>query len=212
MSPPFDGAAGRRETRSVKAQKPDLDVMKARRLAGLLTALADKLERPRAELEEGIDPERYDVKTQVDASLASARETIGRLHDTWTGVDSKHTPTLASQRRGALLSACLQASTLLTLKVPAGSKRSSSEDGAVDLALEIYSTDLPEHAALARASRVLVRDVLRAHARAKGAPKLAEAIESLCDAMGFPADYDSVKKSDQRARRRAKKRVKPRPG
>lgn len=171
-------------TKVVSKKAPDLDVIKARRLAHLLTQLADRLEGPRADLEAG------------------ARSTIQCLHDAWRGLEASSG--VDARRRDSLLNNCaLMGPVLRDLSRRPGATP-NFEDNVVDMAVGIYANDVPEHRALVLKHRALAVDLIRAHARVKGAPRVAAAAEALCKAMGFPVSYKNGKRVARR--RRATKR------
>ncbi len=182
-----------------------MDVVKARRLAHLLTQLADKIEKPRADLEAEIDSDRYDVKKQADAVVLAARTVIQRLHDAWRGLDASQGVELDARRRETLLENCrLMGATLRTMKPQLGGP--DLEAGLTDAAIGTYADDVPKHRALVNKHRALVVGLIRSHARKPGAQPVARAAEDLCDALGFPANYDSIKRVARRQRQRMSRR------
>ncbi|HVY26936.1 MAG TPA: hypothetical protein VHB79_10300 [Polyangiaceae bacterium] len=188
------------------AKKLDADVVKARRLAGLLTAHADKLEQSRESLKAAINHDlpvvlsAGGIEPYVDRLLEASRRVIRRLNDAWRGLDGNRQDTQSGQRRDSLLLACKSAAVILAhaQKVPAKMRRPGFEEDAVDLAVGLYADDVPDHAELVREHRALVAAVVRAQARLKGAPAVADAAEALFDALGMPASYSDAKRSRRR--------------
>jgi hypothetical protein len=196
-----------------KPTEPDPDVVKARRLAGLLTKLADRLEEPRESLKGRIDHTLSEVQAAgglepyVDDLLAGARGVIRRVNDAWQGIDAKAVTALDGQRRDKLLAACASAVTILRHGLSNGRSLSPRfERDAVDLAISIYADDVPDHAKLIAANRKLMADLIKAKAKLKGARSVPEASKALFAALNMPSTPETAKRSSRRRRQRERER------
>lgn len=202
---PFDGAGALPEHGAVSSQEArDLDVIKARRLADLLTKLADKLELPRAELEAGIDPalpevvERGGVAAQADAVLDGSRNVIRRLHDAWLGLDADRENKLEADRRSWLLRFCFQMGDVLRQMRGRPGLVPDFEANLAEMVVRQYAENVPDHAEQIQRQAALVRALVVASADDAGM-KWDVAAE-LCSAMNYGATVEALKKKLQRQR------------
>jgi hypothetical protein len=162
----------------------------ARRLAQTLIFLAERLEKP--ELADGdfvpFNPDR--------AAFAIRRASDGLL-----GIAQDNSAKANAQRRELALRFCQESGEALRLAESPTDRALASK--VVSRAIKAYVAAVPEHETVALANEKLFRDLVLACAfpskggRGKKSSKSA-ATEALCDALGFPADIATIKRTRQR--------------
>jgi hypothetical protein len=205
------------------AKDRDEDVKRAEQLAEMLTGVARGLALPPEQALATVwdgkgEPPPGWRKAEIELCRRSPAEylekvrdgqaaLIRRLHAAWMGVDASNAGERDGQRRESLLGLCRQYGAMLKDSRRFAERAPQFEDWLVQGAIKIYAQDVPDHAALIAANSELVRAFVRACAREPGAPRRATAAEALCEAMGFPASYDSAKTAQRRRRRRAQNKT-----
>jgi len=121
-----------------------------------------------------------------------------------TGEPEPHSSDEANARRRELLLALCQAGGRLVRHT------GDAADTYAASAAEEYGIREPAERALARTNLPLIRALIEAHGKntggrgRKGKDAVNEAIETLCDAMGYPANAKTIERTRQRRTARTK--------
>ncbi|MGC4091388.1 MAG: hypothetical protein QM756_26620 [Polyangiaceae bacterium] len=189
---------------------PDPDAERARLLARWLLEIATKLETPESQRAAAIDPERFDPVKQARAVATAERATVARMHEAWLALGADNQLQRDALRRELLLDACRAHG--LSLRQMRGREGvvPNIDETLSQMAEQAFSALVPELASQVEKHASLVAALVKAHAdnvggRGKHAgSSVADTAEKLCKAMGFPAEYDSVKNTARRRRRQKK--------